>query len=357
MPRHRTPQAHTNAVGIRFRVDPITDLDGSGVYVVPVGDGVTSPRCYDDFRRSVRQEGTSSGSMKPQPAGNGVDNVVGRALGTMITYGFPEIELEDELALAERFGARVLEILPEWSRLPDPVVVRDRAAARGLLIHSAHGCWGSRTIRAARIDLGAPDPPTQRESVDDLKTCVDWLHAADGTCLVVHPGGLSDPAEREPRLAALARGLHALAEHSASGGIRICVENMPPGVHPGSRMAELADLLAELNHPSLALALDTGHANLTATVVGETRAAGALLATTHVHDNDGTMDTHEPPGLGTIDWAAWGEALDGIAYSGPIMLECIRYLRRNPSHFRPGVLRTLLGNLASEPTRQDRSCG
>ena len=44
----------------------------------------------------------------------------------------------------------------------------------------------------------------------------------------------------------------------------VCVENMPPGVHPGSRMAELAELLRELDHPQLALALDTGHANLTA---------------------------------------------------------------------------------------------
>ena len=86
----------------------------------------------------------------------------------------------------------------------------------------------------------------------------------------------------------------------------ICVENMPPGVHPGSRMADLAALLVELAEPGLALALDTGHANLGEGVVHETVAAGSLLATTHVHDNNGRQDSHLPPGHGTIDWAAWG---------------------------------------------------
>ena len=86
----------------------------------------------------------------------------------------------------------------------------------------------------------------------------------------------------------------------------ICVENMPPGVHPGSRMADLADLLGELNHPGLRLALDTGHANLNGGVAAELWRPAGLLATTHVHDNNGRQDTHLPPGHGTVDWTEWG---------------------------------------------------
>ncbi len=44
-----------------------------------------------------------------------------RALGTMVTYGYPDLDLDEELALATRFGVEVLEILPDWSRFPDPV--------------------------------------------------------------------------------------------------------------------------------------------------------------------------------------------------------------------------------------------
>jgi sugar phosphate isomerase/epimerase len=259
----------------------------------------------------------------------------------MVTYGYPDLELENELVLATRFGVQLLEILPEWSQFPDPGLVRRGAADHGLAIHSAHGCWGGQTIRATRVDLGATDPTVHRESVDDLKRCTDWLDEAGGTCLVVHPGGLSDPADHDARRAALARGLIELAEHAAGRYVRVCVENMPPGVYPGSRMADLAELLIELNHPRLALALDTGHANLTSSPPDETRAAGSLLATTHVHDNNGRQDSHLPPGHGSIDWPAWGRALDAIHYPGPIMLECIRHLRQHPNDFRPEVLRGL----------------
>jgi sugar phosphate isomerase/epimerase len=179
---------------------------------------------------------------------------------------------------------------------------------------------------------------------------VDWLECAGGKCLVVHPGGLSDPEQFPERRAALAIGLLALAAHARPAGILVCVENMPPGVHPGSQMADLAKILAELDHPGLALALDTGHANLGAGLATETRAAGARLATTHVHDNDGRQDSHEPPGHGTIDWSAWRPALDAVGYQGPIILECIRQIRQNPASFMPEVLAGLAQFARPDPS-------
>jgi sugar phosphate isomerase/epimerase len=263
-------------------------------------------------------------------------------LGTMVAYGFDGIDLADELSLARQFGAALLEILPEWVQFPDPARARQLAADAGLRIHSAHGCWGGQAIRARRVDLGSGDPITQRESIDDLKRCIDWVNEAGGAYLVVHPGGLSDPAESGLRRAALARGLHELAGHAAGSGIGVCVENMPPGVHPGSSMADLAGIVRELGHSRIGLALDTGHANLTSSAAQETLAAGSLLWTTHVHDNDGRQDTHQPPGQGTVDWTEWACALDNVGYTGPILLECIRRLRQNPSEWRPEVLSALI---------------
>jgi len=271
--------------------------------------------------------------------------VAQRLLGTMIIYGFPRVSLDSELDLAKRFCVDVLEILPDWEGLPDPQTLRQAVTDRGLAIHSSHGCWGGRSIRARRVDLGDPDCLVHRESVDDLKQCVDWLEAAGGTHLVVHPGGLSQPADGDARRASLACGLLELAAHSEGSGILICVENMPPGVYPGSRMPELFDLLRELDRPGLALALDTGHAHMSMNLGAETMAAGYLLATTHVHDNDGHRDTHDCPGFGTIDWTAWATALDQVDYKGPIMLECIRQLRVDPSLFRPEVLALLTGRV------------
>jgi sugar phosphate isomerase/epimerase len=261
----------------------------------------------------------------------------------MIAYGYPRLSLDSELDLAERIGASVLEILPEWRTLPDPAVLRRAAEGRGLRIHSAHGCWGGQSIRAERVDLGHPEPAAFRDSLDDLRRCLDWLAAAGGRFLVVHPGGLSTPAEQPARTDALACGLTALADHARGAGLIVCVENMPPGVYPGSRMADLRGLLTRLHLPELALALDTGHAHLSANVREETLAAGELLRTTHVHDNLGCSDTHDPPGKGSIDWPAWGAALDAIEYEGPIMLECVRRLREDPALLNQRLLEPLLG--------------
>src|SRR5262245_22035204 len=262
----------------------------------------------------------------------------------MIAYGYPELALVTELDLAERIHASVLEILPDWRRLPDPQILRRVVADRGLSIHSAHGCWGGQAIKADRVDLGNMDELTHRESLDDLRRCVDWLDQAGGRFLVVHPGGLSSSADVIPRRESLARGLTRLAEHAEGSRVTICVENMPPGVFPGSQMSELFELLQEIDHPRLGLALDTGHAHMSASLACQTQAAGRLLRTTHVHDNDGRRDTHDPPGRGTIDWRAWGSELDRVGYGGPIMLECIRQLRSEPQALDRALLAPLLGS-------------
>ncbi len=253
-----------------------------------------------------------------------------RPLGTMVAYGFERGTVHFDLDVAERLGATVLEILPDWARLPDPSEMRKIALDRGFVIHSAHGCWGGTSIQASRVDLGSTDPATWAASVEDLKRCLDWLAEAGGTFLVVHPGGLSDPAEFDARRAHLRDGLATLGNHVEGSPLVVCVENMPAGVHPGSRMADLASIVSEIGSDRIGVALDTGHANIMASAASETTDAGRWLRTTHVHDNNGRQDNHETPGTGTIDWASWAEALDAIGYEGPIMLECIRILRREP---------------------------
>jgi sugar phosphate isomerase/epimerase len=261
-----------------------------------------------------------------------------RSLGTMIVYGFPKGDLEIDLAIAGRLGAEVLEILPYWSSLPDPLQLRSRVDESGLQIHSAHGCWGGQSIEAERVDLGSCHEPTWSASVDDLKRCVDWLQEAGGSCLVVHPGGLSEPVDFDRRREALGRGLGVLADHAKNTGVILCVENMPPGVFPGSLTLDLFQLVEELDRPEVALALDTGHAYLSAETASETLAAGDRLRTTHVHDNDGRQDLHLPPGSGSIDWEGWVDALDQIGYRGPIVLECIKYLRDRPESLSDELL-------------------
>lgn len=274
---------------------------------------------------------------------------ISRPLGTMVVHAPPRLPVTTDLALARRMGATMVEVLPEWNIFPDPGELGHLIREEGFTLHSAHGCWGSRTLRASRVDLAATDEQIRLASCADIRACVEWLDLAGGTYLIVHPGGLSDPLDQKSRSSALWESLNELAEFARLSAIVICVENMPPGVFPGSKMVNLADLLAQIGQPNLALALDTGHAHVSETPAQETLAAGPLLATTHVHDNNGRQDTHLPPGLGTIDWAAWVESLDRIDYKGPIMLECIRQIRENPSLITPSF-RQILRDLTRLPT-------
>ena len=264
-----------------------------------------------------------------------------RPLGTMIAYGFPRGDVGIDLEVVARLGATHLEILPDWRNRPEPGPLRERVADLGLTLWSAHGCWGGRAIEADRVDLGSLDESTRLDSVADIRRCLDWLAEAGGSHLVVHPGGLSEPADRSRRRDSLTKNLAELAPESADRGLTLCVENMPAGVHPGSRMADLAAILDEIDHPALGLCLDTGHARITADPAVETRDAGPRLRTTHVHDNDGRRDVHLPPGDGSIDWEGWALALDSAGYDGPIVLECIRILRQAPDRIDDEFLRRM----------------
>ncbi len=109
-------------------------------------------------------------------------------------------------------------------------------------------------------------------------------------------------------------------------------------------MGDLRRLVDEIDRPEVGLAIDTGHAHLNSSPREETLAAGPRLLTTHVHDNNGRQDSHDPPGSGSIDWESWVKALDEVEYKGPVMLECIRQLRQQPDRIDDAFL-TLLARL------------
>lgn len=236
--------------------------------------------------------------------------------------------LQHDLALAKRLGATVVELLPQWHSLPAPDEVREAIEQSGLKLWSVHGPWGGQSIAAARVDLADLNERSWQESIDDLMRALDWSAQVGARLVVVHPGGLSAAEELAERTDRLTQSLDILSIESESRKIRIGLENMPRGVFPGSRMADLARIVRNINRPaSLGLVLDTGHARISGDIHDETVAAQGLLISTHVHDNDGRSDSHRPPGEGVIPWPAWFAALDAIGYSGPIMLECVKALR------------------------------
>jgi sugar phosphate isomerase/epimerase len=250
-----------------------------------------------------------------------------RPLGIMVVHSPALPILEQDLNMAENIGARYVEVLPRWSQLPDDFDLKNQIEDRGLKIWSTHGPWGGQTIQAQRVDLADLNHDARQASIDDLLRALDWAAVIGAQLMVVHPGGLSPVEDFEHRKANLIESLRQLTEEGQARNIRIGVENMPKGVYPGSHMNDLTNIVKLVNHKNIGLVLDTGHAQISGNLSEETMAARDFLISTHVHDNNGRADSHLPPGEGVIDWTAWKFTLDEIAYTGPIMLECIKLLR------------------------------
>jgi sugar phosphate isomerase/epimerase len=252
-------------------------------------------------------------------------------LGWMVAAGFETRSLESQLArlAGTRFGH--VEVYPRWAGNPDPEPTRRVCQRAGVIIHSVHGVWGSESHSGERIDLASLRADLRRRSVEEVGRSVAYAGAVGAACVVVHPGVLSDPETLADRADALRAGLEELLPLAERADVRLCLENMPPGVHPGSRTGDLFDLIESIGDSRLGICLDTGHAHIVDTVAGEIRAAGRWLVTTHVHGNDGRTDQHAGPLEGAIPWDEAKQALAEVDYSGPLMLECSRWYNRKPS--------------------------
>ena len=259
-----------------------------------------------------------------------------RPLGTMVAYGFAGGDLAVDLAIARRLGATVLEILPDWRVFPDPARC-DRGRRRRSFDPSAPTAAGAASRSAPPGSTSAtPDPRTHAASVDDLKRCIDWLAEAGGTCLVVHPGGLSRPEDVRARRDALARGLIALADHARGTGVvalrrehaarrpprepdgrprRPRRRDRPPGDRPGPRHRPRPHRRDRPQPRPSTPAPGSGPRTSTTTTAARTPTS--------------------PPARVRSTGTTGSRPSTRSDIAGPIMLECIRHLRRYPETITP----------------------
>ena len=124
-----------------------------------------------------------------------------------------------------------------------------------------------------------------------------------------------------PRLADFVRDLNAmrqLANITRAHHVKLAIENCLTG-----DLDYLLKLVTAIGRDDVGVNLDSGHAFLyeshdLATLVDK---IGGHLFTTHLHDNFGTNDDHQAPGMGLIDWQKTVNALQNSPYHGPLMLE------------------------------------
>lgn len=112
--------------------------------------------------------------------------------------------------------------------------------------------------------------------------------------VVIHPGYFAWEQEREKANRQFKTSLHELNAAADNLSVTFYFENMGDMNYFNLRTPDDLDLIE-----GAGFALDVGHAHLNHCLPGF---LDAKISHMHLHDNNGTRDTHSPVGRGTIDF-------------------------------------------------------
>lgn len=196
-------------------------------------------------------------------------------------------------------------------------------------LHSTHGTWTKNTYRDGhyRKDFTSDNEYNRKAGVELIMNRVDLASALGASEIVLH---LYIPylsigeneQEKEAFFTQVEKSFDELQPYCLEKGIRICLENLFD--MPNDWVLGAWDrFFAKYPKEFLGICYDSGHANMSwrenATDVMKQYAD--RLYSVHLHDNNGMMDMHLLPGLGTVNWKAAMELLANSAYELPLTLE------------------------------------
>ena len=222
-------------------------------------------------------------------------------------------DLDTFLRAAAGAGFQAVHWCHDWIRNPvfyDAAFAADvkrRAADLGLRIADVHGAEG----------WGVTDERADGELWLALNVNrVEFAGRVGASALVVHL--LPRPDDSSERFFQRSvEKLQALRPACRAAGVRLAVENLP---NPAQSDEFLDAVLAAFAGDGVGLCYDSGHAVLSGQQHLLARHVDRLLVT-HLHDNDGTADQHQLPGLGRADWPAIAATIAASDYHGTLNLE------------------------------------
>ena len=150
------------------------------------------------------------------------------------------------------------------------------------------------------VNIASILEPIRRASVEVL-TQTFSIAAEIGADVVIHPGYYAWRQERERAVEKFRQSLGELTAAADDLSVTFFVENMGNWEYFFLRSSEDLPLI-----DGIGLALDVGHAHLNGCLDAFLAHPAAHF---HLHDNDGTEDSHDPVGTGSIDFVAVMDAV------------------------------------------------
>jgi sugar phosphate isomerase/epimerase len=193
-----------------------------------------------------------------------------------------------------------------------------------LKLHSIHlpmysdEYWG-RSGPDAVITITEPVKSKRIEMVDEIKRALETAEIIPFQYAVQHLG-VSGEEFDERKIDAAFTALEELTLFARNRGVEILLENIPNELASAERLMHFVNL----THLNMNFVFDTGHAHIGAGIAGEFNIMKERIRSTHVHDNDGTSDTHLFPTIaeqGTVDWPKTMALLRSRPDQYPLLLE------------------------------------
>lgn len=174
-------------------------------------------------------------------------------------------------------------------------------------------------------DLSLPGDTAKK--FEELRRPFEFYHRYDAEFYVVHTCdhlyGPSDPQTEEDRRKRAMDRLGAFNEICRAEGVLMVAENIAygKGERPLFNHDQYLELFRQL--PQLHCLIDLGHAALADIRVSEIqKELRERIVAYHLHDNDGTADSHKRMWMGTRDWDAFAR---GVAKYTPEAIGVMEY--------------------------------
>ena len=191
-------------------------------------------------------------------------------------------------------------------------------------LHSLHSpmysddMWG-RSGPNSVINLTEPVKSKRLAMLDEIKRALDIADTIPFRYLIQHIGVAEEEFDERKQDAAFT-ALEDLNLFARERGVDVLLENIPNQLSSAERLV----YFLERTHLKLNFCLDVGHANMNEGVAAAFGALKGRIHSTHLHDNDGTDDSHLWPFFsegGTVDWKETMHLLRSNPDECPLLLE------------------------------------
>lgn len=202
-----------------------------------------------------------------------------------------------------------------------------------LKLHSLHSpmysddVWG-RSGPDSVITMTEPVKIKRLQHVDEIKRALEIAETVPFRYLIQHIGVFGEEYH-EHKIDAAFSALEEISLFARQRGVEVLLENTPNALSSAERLL----LFFEATHMDLNVCLDTGHANMNEGIDTAFRLLQKRIRSTHVHDNNGTDDSHLFPFSdgGSTDWNRTMPLLRALPADCPLLLE----LKEVPAMARP----------------------